>query len=72
MSRLYIKHKSDIRGGSGNCANTKASAGIYWGSRGESKLCATIDVDWPKGAELPTMSIIFGKDIKISHAEVKI
>jgi len=57
MSRLHIKHNSDLRKGTGHCASQECGAGIYWGSANNSKLCAEIDIIWRKESKSPTMTI---------------
>jgi hypothetical protein len=63
MARLWISHTSDLRKGTGSGASEEASASIYWGSVGDSKLCASIEVIWRKGADQPSVTIKTGKNI---------
>lgn len=61
MSRLWIKTESDLRKGNGKGASSRASAQINWGSASNSKRAASIEVYWPKGRELPEVTVRVGE-----------
>ncbi len=52
--RLWMRTKTDIRKGTGKGGSEEVSALINWGSAGNSKRAAKIEVRWPKGSEFPT------------------
>lgn len=65
MSRLYIETKSDISR-TGKRASQEASASIFWGSAGDSKLAGEITVSWPRGSEMPRVRFRKGETLKKS------
>lgn len=70
MPRLWIKHQSDLRKGTGSGASEEASTAIYWGSARESKLCANIDVIWRKDKKQPIVQVSIGNQVFINHNEL--
>jgi hypothetical protein len=64
MSRLYLKANSDTRKNQVTSqGNEEVTASIYWGSKGNSMLAATVTVFWPKGSETPKAIVEMGKDV---------
>lgn len=61
MSRLYIKTTSDIGKGIGKGASQFCSAQINWGSAGDSKKVASLEVRWLKGEKYPEVGIVIGE-----------
>lgn len=59
--RLYMFTTSDSGSGTGKGANETCSAQINWGSSGNSKRAAKIEVYWPRGAEHPEVKVLVGE-----------
>lgn len=70
MSRLYIKTNSDASK-TGRRAHYKAKASLYWGSRDDSRLAASIEVYWPKGEKVPQVIFVSGKDVNVNVLKVR-
>ena len=61
MSRLWISTTSDLRKGTGKGSSTRSSTQINWGSAGDSKRAACIEVVWPKDQDRPLINITIGE-----------
>lgn len=62
MSRLYIKTDTDLNKGT-HQAHKWAAAEIRWGSKGDSKLAARIEVTWDHDNDTPIIKVIHGDSI---------
>ena len=63
MARLWMETVSDIRSGKGKGASEAAVARIYWGSAGDSKLAAELQVRWNKDEPTPKVFTKIGETI---------
>lgn len=54
MSRLYIKNQSDLSK-TGQRASQRAHTAIYYGSKHDSKIACSLDVNYPKNTDQPTI-----------------
>ncbi len=60
MSRLYIRHTTDLRGEASHQGSERATIEIRWGSRDQSHLAARAEVAWPKASDRPVVDLRAG------------
>lgn len=64
MSRLYLKHQTDLSQ-KGHRAHEELTATILWGSTCSSRLAGRITVKWPKGKDTPIIWFEEGEGVKV-------